>query len=207
MTSITASSRSYLGPAQSGAVTAHTVNETSLEVTRLFEARGFAMLDQHIDAPNGERLLKFAKRNRALAAERDDGDQVGANDVGSVFYAWVTPTRSGSTISVLGKPTLAGVEPCTDDGVMLPCAPLRADPWFASAYLSGHTEAEVAHGVLSELALEGYAIGPMPAGAPLPTGDPAVAACRAQRHQALLEVLAEHDPDARAKLRDRVPSC
>jgi hypothetical protein len=207
MTPITASSRSYLGPAQSGAVTAYAVDKTALEVTRLFEARGFAMVDQHIDTPDGERLLKYSKRNRALAAEREDGELVGPNDVGSVFYAWVTPSGTGSTVSVLGKPTLAGVEPCTDDGVVLPCAPLHADSVFANAYLSGHTEAEIAHGVLSELALEGYATGPMPASALPPTGDPAVVACRTRRHQQLLQVLAEHDPDARAKLLERVPSC
>jgi hypothetical protein len=207
MTQINASSRSYLGSEQSGAVTTHSVGDTAREVTRLFEVRGFAMVDQHVDAPDGELRLKFAKGNRALAAQKDDGQPIGAADVGSVFYAWVKPAPGGSTLSVLGKPTLAGVEPCTNDGVILMCEPFTAAPSFASTYLSGHAEAEIAHGVLSQLALEGYAVGPMPSGAPPPTSDPAVAACKAQRHQILLRAVAEQDPDARERLLDSVPHC
>jgi hypothetical protein len=207
MTQINASSRSYLGPEQSGAVTTRSVGDTAREVTRLFEVRGFAMIDQHVDAPDGELRLKFTKGNRALAAEKDDRQVIGVADVGSVFYAWVKPAPGGSTVSLLGKPTLAGVEPCTSDGVILMCEPLTAVPSFAGTYLSGRAEAEIAHGVLSQLALEGYAVGPMPASAPPPTRDAAVDACKAQRHQILLRAVAEQDPETRHRLLHSVPHC
>jgi hypothetical protein len=184
-TIVSGSSRSVLGPQNSGAVTAHPVTDTALEVTRLFEVRGFAMVDQHVDAPNGELLLKFSK--------------TGHYGTGTVFYAWVAPMRTGSTVSLLGKPTDAGGEPCTDDGVALPCSPVDTSR-VMGAYVTGPAEADIAHGVLAELALENFAIGPMPADAPPPTGDPAVLACKAQRHAQLVEAVATPDPDAKRSI-------
>jgi hypothetical protein len=216
---ISASSRTYLGPEQSGAVSAHSADDTAREVARLFEIRDYAMVDQHINAPNGERVLKFTKGNRAFAAEKDDSQRVTANDVGSVFYVWVAPSPNGSTVSVLGKPTLAGVEPCTSDGVQLPCTPLRSNTEFATRYLTGHAEADIAHGILSELALEGYAIGPMPANAPTPSAvapavpkvDAQVAAsqkqCKEQRAEILHQASAEKDPQERYKILQKAPTC
>lgn len=210
MADITASSRTYLGPEQSGAVTPHPADDTAREVTRLFEVRGFAMVDQHLDGPDGERVLKFAKSNRPFAAEKDDSQPVNASDVGSVFYAWVTPAQAGSTVSILGKPTLAGAEPCTNDGVWLPCTPLRAQEEFATKYLTGHAEADIAHGILSQLELEGYAIGPLPPNAPVPNARARAAyekACKAQRQELLRQVAAEHDPATKQRLVEDLPRC
>jgi hypothetical protein len=204
---VTASSRSLLGPQQSGAVTSHSVEDTAREVTRLFEVRGYALVDQHVDAPNGERVLKYSKTNRLLAADRGDDAYTLSGDVGSVFYAWVSPTEAGSTVSVLGKPTLSGVEPCTHDGVTLPCSQIITNQIFVEAHLSAHLEVEVAHGVLSQLALEGYALGPIPASAPPPTSDAGFVACTAARHQALLKAVAEPDKDKKQELLDQVPRC
>ena len=191
-TIVSGSSRTVLGPQNSGAVTAHSVTETALEVTRLFEVRGFAMLDQHVDAPNGEIRLKFSKTGRY--------------GVGTVFYAWVAPRPTGSTLSLLGKPMDAWGEPCTDDGVALPCSPVDKAT-VIGAYVTGPYEADIAHGVLAELALERFTIGPMPADAPPPTGDPAVLACKAQRHAQLVEAVATPDPDAKRSILDHLPSC
>lgn len=201
-TTVTSSSRSYLGPSQSGAVTARSVDATALEVTRLFATRGFSMLDQLPSGPAGAVQLKFAKGNRALAATKDDGQDYGPGDVGSVFYAWITPSGGGSTVALLGKPTLEGIEPCTDDGVALPCATFTVPSEFASTYLSGRVEAEIAHGVLSELALEGYATGPLPAPPP-----PSPAECKAARQRILRQVNAEQDPEQRSQLLHSLPPC
>ena len=201
------SSRSYLGPADSGATSSRDADSASKEVTRLFEVRGYQMVDQHIDAPNGERLLKFGKTSRALAAQKDDGQPVGAGDVGSVFYAWVTPTSATtSTIALLGKPTLAGVEPCTNDGVALPCQNVSTASGFVSTYLSGHDEADVAHGVLSELALEGFTTGPLPV-APVVAQDDEHAACLAQAKTIYARADQMNDVDQRAAVLKTVPKC
>jgi hypothetical protein len=214
MADISASSRTYLGPEQSGAVTSRSIDDTAREVTRLFEVRDFAMVDQHLDGPDGERALKFAKTNRAFAANKDDSDQVNGNDIGSVFYAWVTPVHDGSTVSILGKPTLAGTEPCTNDGVWLPCTPLRADKALAARYLSGHTEADIAHGILSQLELEGYTTGPLPPNAPVPNARARVVyeathveECKAHRQELLRQVNAEDDPAKKKRLVQDLPSC
>ena len=164
----TMSSRTYLAPEQSGGVTAHDVTDTAREVTRLFEVRGFQLMDQHPNAPNGELVLEYAKSNRALAATKDDSQVIGSSDVGSVFFVWVTPTDSGARVAMIGKPTLAGVQPCTKDDVQLPCQTVSANPTFVSTYMSGKDEADVVHGVLAELSLEGYVTGPVPAGTPPP---------------------------------------
>jgi hypothetical protein len=210
MADASASSRTYLGPEQSGAVTSRSIDDTAREVTRLFEVRGFAMVDQHLDGLDGERVLKFAKGNRAFAAEKDDSAPVNANDVGSVFYAWVTPAHAGSTVSILGKPTLAGAEPCTNDGVWLPCTLLSTGKDFATRYLSGHAEADIAHGLLSQLELEGYAIGPLPPNAPVPNARARAAhetACKAHRQELLRQAAGEQDSAMRKQLLQGLPSC
>lgn len=86
MVDVSASSRTHLGPEQSGAVTTHSVDETAREVTRLFEIRRFEMVDQHVDAPNGERVLKFVKGSKTFVAEKRDAAQATEDDVGSAFY-------------------------------------------------------------------------------------------------------------------------
>jgi hypothetical protein len=210
MADVSASSRTYLGPEQSGAVTSRSIDDTVREVTRLFEVRGFAMVDQHLDGPDGERVLKFAKGNRAFAAEKNDSAPVNASDVGSVFYAWVTPAHAGSTVSILGKPTLAGAEPCTNDGVWLPCTSLSTSEHFVARYLSGHAEADIAHGILSQLELEGYAIGPLPPDAPVPNARARAVhevACKAHRQELLRQVAGEQDAAMRKQLVEDLPSC
>jgi hypothetical protein len=178
----------------------HSMDDTALEVTRLFEVRGFALADQHLE--NGERILKYTKTNRPIAADPSTLDR--ANDVGSAFYAWVAPTATGSTVSLLGKPMLRGVEPCTDDAVRLPCTHLEVESNFAALYLTGHAEADIAHGILSQLALEGYAVAP---GAPTPPIDTRVIACQAQRHDQLVKAVADPDPKVKRAILDSLPTC
>ena len=215
MTEATMSSRTYLAPEQSGGVTAHNVIDTAREVTRLFEVRGFQLMDQHPNAPNGELVLEYAKSNRALAATKDGSQVIGSSDVGSVFFVWVTPTDSGARVAMIGKPTLAGVQPCTKDDVQLPCQTVSANPTFVSTYMSGKDEADVVHGVLAELSLEGYVTGPVPAGTPPPvyTIAPSVLRkeahdrCVAQRKQAMANAEGVPDLDKRAELLAEIKGC
>ena len=155
-TSTFPSSRSLLARTLSGAATAHGVDETGRELVRLFEIRDYAVADAYRDPATGERLLKLAKIDRASAADRAAAWPPELASIGSVFYVWIAPAPDGSTIHLLGKPTLTGEEPCTQDGLDLPCAPLRLRADLVAAHLNGRAEAAVAQGVLSELALEGY---------------------------------------------------
>ena len=129
---------------------------------RLFEVRGFQLLDQRAVASSGGLLIKYSKTNRALPAQNNDDQNARARDVGSVFYAWVTPEgAAGSRVDLLGKPTLAGAEPCTQDGLKLPCTRVTVSEQFVAMFMSGREEAQIVHGILSELQLEGFLVAPV----------------------------------------------
>jgi hypothetical protein len=153
---VTMSSRSYLGPERSGATSDRDVKSAAREVIRLFEVRGYALADQRTLDGDGQLLLRLTKTARPIAAQKDDEALINASDVGSVAYVWVAPAGAGSTITMLAKPMLAGVEPCTNDGVRLPCAKIEAREDFVATHLSGRDEADLVHGVLSQLQLEGF---------------------------------------------------
>jgi hypothetical protein len=153
------SSRSYLSHDQSSGATNRDVTTTAREVVRLFEVREFQLLDQQaMRATDGGLVMKLAKSNRPLPANKTVSPGVGAHDVGSVFYVWITPDGAdGSRVELLGKPTLAGAEPCTTEGVK-PCTTVTASAQFVAAFMSGRDEAQIVHGILSELQLEGYVV-------------------------------------------------
>jgi hypothetical protein len=209
MTEVTASSRSYLLASQSGAVSAHTPLDAAREVTRLFGVRGFALADQHALTTGGFEL-KLTKSDRAIAATKDEDANVGSRDIGSVFYVWVAPDATGSAIMMVGKPTLNGAEPCTKETPQLACQQVTADPTFASTFMSGKAEADVVHGVLSELALEGFATGSLPANAELEPAAPVASSdnpCVQQRDAAFAQAQAISDPAQRAKVLESAPVC
>jgi hypothetical protein len=188
---ITASSRTYLGPTGSGAVVGHPLADTATEVTRLFATRGYSVIDQLDDTASGERRLKLATPERVL--DKNETSIVDARYVGSVFYVWIAPDAAGTgaTVRLLGKPTLAGVEPCTQDGVALVCSDVSVPRAFAERYLRAHAEVDVTRAVLAELTREGYAVHALPADAAPPTPDShkaihgaQIAECRAARARA-----------------------
>lgn len=209
LTAVTSSSRSYLGPDQSGATTARTPVDAAREVTRLFEVRGFALADQHA-VDGGGFALKLTKSNRGLAAAKGDDQYLGSNDVGSAFYVWIMPAAAGSTISMIGKPTLNGAEPCSKEVPELACNDVEVNDTFATTFMSGRTEADIVHGVLSELSLEGFTTGALPASAAMMPKAPTLApeaACLTKRHDALAAAQLVNDLGERAKLLQAVPEC
>ena len=209
---VNASSRTYLGPSGSGVVVNRAADKAALEVVRLLELRGYTLNEMVIDTPEGERRLKLSRAN-PLAP---DDEFYSPREVGSVFYAWVTPDHdgTGASVSLLGKPTLAGVEPCTNDGVLLNCTRMNVRKELAERYLRGVTETEVAHGVLSELALEGYVVRPMAANSPPPTPDVEaqrhqieLAECHARQHDVAVAAGKEKDPYKHTALILALPHC
>jgi hypothetical protein len=83
-----------------------------------------------------------------LAGNRDFS---GIHTLGSVFYASIEPTPSGSQIKLMGKPTLDHIESCPQVEGEPQCAPLTSDTKWG---LSGWEEAQVIRGVIAELALQ-----------------------------------------------------
>ncbi len=205
------SSLTYLSVGQSGATTAHAPVDTAREVTRLFGIRGVALAEQHPITGTGGYAIRLTKSNRGIPATKDDSLPITARDVGSVFYAWVVPSGSGSTVTMVGKPTLDGAEPCSPGALGLACsASFDVDPTFASAFLSGKAEADVVQGVLSELELEGFANAGLPAATPIVPGTPPpmpVAVCEQQRHDAFARAQATQDLDDRATILKSAPDC
>ncbi len=119
-------------------------------MTRLLGTRDFALVDSRTNSPNGQLLLKYTKGSRSLTTQIDDPRLPRARNVGSVLYAWITPTSATtSTLNLLGKPTLSGQAPCTPDSPGLPCQVVEVDPDFLTTHMSGRFEVDV-HGVLNQ---------------------------------------------------------
>jgi|HubBroStandDraft_6_1064221.scaffolds.fasta_scaffold98094_2 hypothetical protein len=210
-TEVNTSSLTYLTTGQSGATSAHAPVDAAREVTRLFGIRGVALAEQHQITGSGGYAIRLTKSDRGIAATKDDSLPTTARDVGSVYYVWVVPSGSGSTVTMVGKPTLDGAEPCSPDAPGLACsASFDVDPTFASAFLSGKAEADVVQGVLSELELEGFASAGVPAQTPIVPGTPAGVphdVCEQQRHDAFAHAQATQDLDARAQILKSAPEC
>ena len=179
------STRSYISAQDSGGLTHLAVVDAAREVNHVFETHGFALADSHVDAPNGELLLRFTKTYPTVVPV---GDSAMTTYPGSVFYVWVTPVSGASsapssTIAIIGKPTFDGVEPCTSDRIGQPCQVITGQTASATND-SGAREADVEHGVMSELSLSGVIVGPLPTIPPVlashrdpsppppPSGDP-----------------------------------
>jgi hypothetical protein len=94
---------------------------------------------------------------------------------------------------------------------VLACNKVELDADFASTFMSGRTEADIAHGVLSQLALEGYAVAALPVNATALTSDPEAVqqllACKTQKHDLLLKAVASKDPDEKRSILDHLPGC
>jgi hypothetical protein len=200
VTEITASSMAYLGPHGSEVVVDRPAAAGALAITRLFTERGFGLVDQHAAAPGNQIILAF-KGNRG-AVTGGDKHGVYSSEIGSVFYVWVTPIDdTRSTVIMMGKPTIDGVEPCTDDGPTgprLPCSKVLAS-YGQATQMSGYNEAEVVHGVFAELALEGHVVGAVPPSAPEVRN-----ACR---HDIFDQARAAKDDESRLEVLKALPTC
>ena len=208
---VNTSSLTYLSAGQSGATSAHSPIDTAREITRLFGVRGVALAEQHQITGSGGYAIRLTKSDRGIPASKGDDLPITARDVGSVFYVWVVPAGSGSTITMVGKPTLDGAEPCAPELPQLACSTsFDVDPTFASVFLSGKAEADVVQGVLSELELEGFANAGLPAETPIVPGTPPptpAAVCEQQRHDAFARAEATQDLDERTRLLKSAPEC
>src|SRR5690242_12340765 len=129
---IDATAPAYPTASRAGGLSDRDAMSAAREVTRLMEVRGYAMLDQQASSANGGLVLKFGKSNHGPIRVLHP-DPIAAGGVGSVIYVWIAPRPAGgSSIALLGKPTLGGIEPCTRQDEGLPCNLIDADAAFVA---------------------------------------------------------------------------
>jgi hypothetical protein len=209
-TNVSTSSSKYLVAAQSTATVATPVDATALEVVRLFATRDASMVDRQPGGTPGSVVIKLTKKRGHL----------GQHTIDSVYYARVDPTATGSKLSILGKAAIDGNEPCTTEvDFQVPCTNVSIESTLSDS-VTGYEEAQVIHGVLSELSLATTQIVPDQAATTaanaraVQEGQAAEhaaaerrAACEAQRHDISTRAEAMTDLDARGKLLQTMPNC
>lgn len=193
-------SRAVLAPDQSGAVLRSPPIDAAREITRLMTSRGYSLLDQHIEGP--ALVLRLGGNREALTT----GRPTSTTQFGSVFYARIAPAPEGSRVGMVGSPLLDDIEICTQPPSGQPCRALTVNEREGS-HIDGVAEANVIHGVLSELGLEQLVVAPYadPALAPAPA--PHVATCEDRRRNYVTAAAKVRDPDLRKKLFANAPSC
>lgn len=185
-----ASSSAVLTPERTWVIVSRPAQPAAVDVARMFQQRGFALADIAKDERGvtlrfiGDRKdaaeqittpldVAVAVANiadafdnsteaelRRLRREVTYQPTIAHYDLGSVFYVRVEPRGETMTsISAVGRPTRDGVEACTPDAIDAPCAKLSTGP-AVHHHVAGFAEAEVIHGVFSELRLGGTVVAP-----------------------------------------------
>jgi hypothetical protein len=142
------SSAAVLGPDGSSAVVRRAPAEAALEVARLLSERGYAIVDQRQDGATIALRLKGVRR---IFVQRKS-----SYEIGSAYHVTIAPHGDAQAeVTLIGRPIYEGAELCTSDlRLAAPCERRRGD-YEHEGELDGAAEAEVVHGVFSELQLRG----------------------------------------------------
>ena len=218
-TNVNTSSSNYLAPEQAQAALKASTDSAALAITKLFSTRGYALADRSGDGPRGGIWL-------TMTGKRANFGHLSDHEIASVFYARISPTASGTVVSLIGKATLDGAIPCTNDKY-LPgqCTKVKVIPELANM-MTGNEEASVIHGVLTELgmhsaeltpptseeiaAFQASSAQPTPSGAAPQqpsSGDPVRDACLKQRADIAAQAQTVADPTERYNLLKTMPTC
>jgi hypothetical protein len=183
-----ASSNAVLTPVRTWVIVAKPAQPAAIDVTRMFQQRGFALVDLQTDERGVTLRLKGERKvvaeqlvtgldvlvatTNALEAYNAAKHKRHANliyqeptietyELGSVYYVRVEPRGPTMTsIAMVGRPTRDGVEACTPDTELhAPCAPLESGPRVQNE-IAGLVEAETINAVFAELRLEGSVVAP-----------------------------------------------
>lgn len=151
---INTSSRGFLAPADATARVALDTGATALEITRLFEVRGFTLAERQEHAGTVTLVL------RAERSPHDAGDPVldhPPREIGSVFWADIASGPSNtSTVTLEGRPLYFGRIPC-GDAPRPNCTDVRVANGIDDV-MTGREEANVIKGVMAQLGLEGHVV-------------------------------------------------
>lgn len=183
-----ASSTSVLPPERSYVIVAKPAQPAALDTVRMFQGRGYALVDMSSDPTGvtlrfkGERkvvaeqivtgldvavavadvvvAIDDAKRGKRHHHHHEVNPAIATYELGSVFYVRIEPRGETMTsISAVGRPTRSGVEACTADPIDAPCEKLETGP-DVHPEVAGFAEAETIHGVFSEMRVAGAVVGP-----------------------------------------------
>jgi hypothetical protein len=199
MTPVTSSSRTFLSVYESRAVVNEDPHAASVDMIAMLGERHYNLVDQR--STNDALVLTF-RGDRTIVTE--GGRQgVSSTNIGSEFTATLQAMPGGVTqVELYGRPLIDSANP-------------KLGPFQDADHLhvTGAEEAEVVHGVLSELAVTRKIV-PAPRPATTPPVAPAVARsgsqhdqCVAERHAAYERARTISDPAARAKVYESAPSC
>ena len=139
------SSTHVLGAASSAAELRAPPLEVARTLTKLFATRGYSLVDQQRD---GAMLVLRLKGNREVTSLGK-----GATQFGSLFEVRIASAGPGSRVTMLGVPIIDGRVACTTEHTVLPCEVVDL-PDGLQRDVDGSAEADVVHGVFSELALD-----------------------------------------------------
>lgn len=183
-----ASSTAVLIPERTWVIVAKPAQPTAIDVTRLFQRRGFELVDLQTNERGmtlrfkGERKVVAeqivtgldvlaatanaleavnAREQRRYPVYIEQAPTIETYELGSVFYVRIEPRGSTMTsISMIGRPTRSGMEACTaDPELRAPCAPLESGP-DVQREIGGFVEAETINALFAEMRLEGSVIAP-----------------------------------------------
>ena len=191
-------SRSVLGSAQSQAAIRAPPRDAARELVRLFAARGFALIDQQTN--DTALVLRFKGNRESVARGHSPSLQFG-----SAFYVSIDPGADDQVVvSIDGSPVVNDREVC---------APYTAATCNSTVELSledhinGRAEADVVHGVFSELALLDLVAGPGPRNPAVVQQLTPQKLCAVERHRALREAYQADDDQERKRLIAAAPTC
>jgi hypothetical protein len=155
---VRSSSEAHLPATDAQATLALTPEESGVLLTQLFRARGFER-NREVPGADGTRVVLFTGPRARVTTVVATADVVSSQSlgIGSWFAARLSPAAGATTLYLLGKPTLNGLEVCSDQDVQFQSlgyacrdSSLRND--FAGWHLvSGREEADVIRGVTLDL--------------------------------------------------------
>jgi len=190
-------SRTFLGVDQSHAFVRGNLTDVSLEVVRMFGERKLGLVDQH-PTMAGVELVFRGERTTVTSGGRYSVSSV---DVGSEFVASLRAMPGGLTeVELVGRPLFDGTQPYA-----------MPDSDLDHLRVSGAEEADVVHGVFSELALAGRIERPRDAAgranAAMQRPTTALEQCMAERHAVFERARRITNAPERARIYESAPTC
>jgi hypothetical protein len=160
---IRASSRAQLASEQSRLQFSAADDGAIKPLIEAFARRGFPIVDRQ-QAKDGTYLtFKGARTSVTVVTGTQYGTTGQSTDVGSVFYARVTPGEGGAQVELFGKPTVSGLPVCSDHDSSWKqrCEPVVTGAlWPGRSRTTGREEAEIIRGIILELSMSNLAAVP-----------------------------------------------
>lgn len=144
------SSSVHLTPEQATTSLREPMQSASLDVVRAFAMRDISLVER-MPTTGDDVLLRFSGGRRHAGGEDGSSER---HTIDSIYYVRLEPTAGGTSVRMIGRPAVDGVEACTHDpGFALACSEVSPPEWIGYA-IDGFEEAQVIRNMLVQLALE-----------------------------------------------------